>query len=512
MSALFAGYEGVHGTHGEPVHSPTKGKWEIKSSARTIRSPVTDDLWRQHLAGERPLGVAPLRADGTTSWGAVDVDEYDDNPLEYLRKVEEAGLKIVPCRSKSGGLHLFVFLAEPAPAGDLIRALQAIAARLGLAEAEIFPKQERVLSDRGDLPNWMVIPYFGSNYGNRIREQVGLRKTGAELTLAEFVAAAEAARMTRDELAALTAVPRRNGVHVNGAAPYADGPPCLEHLASVGIVAPGRNTALLHAGVYWKRKDPNGWRERIEEVNRSQLRPPLEASEVLGIIRSLEKKDYEFLCKQQPMRAHCNSAVCRARPYGVGAEDEWPKISSLSKLDTQPPIWFVDVNGDRLELTTRDLQDYRSFHRACMEVGNRCYRPLKEADWFAIVNAAMDGLVLVEAPKDVSDEGRFQELLEEFLTNRQRGTEREHLLLGRPWESEEDRRHYFRLQDLQRFVLREGVRDLPRGRMTQMVKNLGGSHQYLTIKGLSRNYWWVPVGTFDAAPQVAVPAVKRGEI
>ena len=88
MMALFTGLEGVHGTHGVPDREGAK--WGIKRTARTLREPVTEDLWRQHLAGERPLGVVPIAADDTCLWGSIDVDNYDINFIEMVRRVERA--------------------------------------------------------------------------------------------------------------------------------------------------------------------------------------------------------------------------------------------------------------------------------------------------------------------------------------------------------------------------------------------------------------------------------------
>src|SRR5205823_3164565 len=114
------------GTHSVPDREGLK--WSIKSTARTLREPVTVELWRQHLAGERPLGVVPIRADGTCVWSSIDVDQYDTDLTAIVGKVERAKLPLVSCVSKSGGLHLFRFYASPTPAADAIGELRSMAA------------------------------------------------------------------------------------------------------------------------------------------------------------------------------------------------------------------------------------------------------------------------------------------------------------------------------------------------------------------------------------------------
>src|SRR5580700_739404 len=94
MMQLFAGHRSAHGTHGEPRQAGN-GKMEIKTTARTLREPVTIDLWESHLKGERPLGGIPIDEDSMCQWGCVDVDEYKSNVLGYVQAAETAKLPLV---------------------------------------------------------------------------------------------------------------------------------------------------------------------------------------------------------------------------------------------------------------------------------------------------------------------------------------------------------------------------------------------------------------------------------
>ena len=128
---MFAGGQQAHGTHGEPdERKPGDLKWRIKGSAKTLREPPTREHWQQHTAGERPLGIIPIRDDGRCSWGTIDLDVYDINLLEIVAKVEVAKLPLLPCVSKSGGLHLFLFIKQFELAGKVQDVLRAMADRL----------------------------------------------------------------------------------------------------------------------------------------------------------------------------------------------------------------------------------------------------------------------------------------------------------------------------------------------------------------------------------------------
>jgi hypothetical protein len=203
-----------------------------------------------------------------------------------------------------------------------------VAASLGHGGAEIFPKQSELRTERGDQPNWIVMPYFGAlgspgagTYGGKLREQWGLKRGGAEMTLGEFVRAAVAARCALRDVR----VPRlsvvRHGTSTNdgkaSTEPFSDGPPCLEHLAITKVPRGGQNNALLMMGVYFKRSQPDDWRTCLEEANAKFLDPPGSAEGLTSVIKSL-KKDYLYTCKTEPMCSHCNVALCRTRAFGVG--------------------------------------------------------------------------------------------------------------------------------------------------------------------------------------------------
>jgi hypothetical protein len=201
LKTLFAGNAHAHGTHGAPEREADGLKWAIKRTAHTVREPVTLKVWEQHLRGDRPLGIIPIRKDSTCSWGCIDVDVYDRSLLDIVDQVERRKLPLVSCRSKSGGLHLFLFTREPQPAAAVQAALSGMAAVLRLDDSEIFPKQAQ--HKEGGTGNWMVMPYFGNTYDGKLREQVGIRHTGAEMDPEEFLRLAEERRLTSEQLAEL---------------------------------------------------------------------------------------------------------------------------------------------------------------------------------------------------------------------------------------------------------------------------------------------------------------------
>jgi hypothetical protein len=512
---LFAGNESHYGTHGEPILDPVVGvKWEIKPTASTRKGPTTLRMWEDHLAGRRPLGVVPIRDDDTCVWGSIDVDDYDVSPVDVASRIEKARLPLVPSRSKSGGLHLLLFSLEPVAAALMQSTLRDVAASLGFSGSEIFPKQTRILADSGEMGSWIVMPYLGTTYGGKIREQCGIKRTGAEMTVDEFLDIAERSRVDISAISVARASARGKG---RERPPFSDGPPCLVHMCSLteGIVQGGQNNALFHMGVYFKRKHPEDWQKRLEEANQKFCRPPYPTDKLSITIKSLNKKDYQYKCKDQPMASHCDAMQCRGRKFGVGAGGTYPQITGLSKLDTEPPLWFVDVEGAKIAMSTEDLQMYPRFHRLCIENVHKSFAIITQNVWYGVLNEALQNLTLIPAPDDAGIGGQFRELLEAFLTNRQRGRAREDLVQGRPWEDEESGRHYFQLSAFARFLDREGMRDMAksRGQITSRIEKLGGGWIGLTIKGAGfRNFWWVPGEILRRDEPAAVPRIEGGDM
>jgi len=347
---------------------------------------------------------------------------------------------------------------------------------MGLGNCEIFPKQTQVLQEKGDLGNWLNMPYFDGDKTTRY----AMKSTLVGMTLAEFVETAErAAVLSFDNIKTLDLSDDS----------LSDGPPCLQYLSSTGFPEGTRNNGLFALGIFCKKKYDN-WQEKLEEYNREFMTPPLTSEEVSSIIKNLEKKEYNYRCSDQPCVAHCNSAVCRTRKFGVGGSEEFPTITGLSVLDTDPPLFFADVDGSRIELTTDQLQNYRAFHKVAMERLHTCYMMLTQPTWLKMINVAMKDMIKIEVPTEVSIHGQFMELLEDFCIGRHRADSKEDILSGKPWEDEEKKRYYFRLADLMLHLDRVRFVAWGRNKVATELDKLGGK-EFFNIRGKGVNVWWV---------------------
>lgn len=495
FSQLFRGSKRAHGLF-EIISNRADGK--KKGKAITIKtSGPTIALWEKHLAGSYGLGVIPIDDDNNCYWGCIDVDVYPLDLQELVSKIQKLKLPLVVCRSKSGGAHIFLFVSDAVPAGDMQDKLREMAAGLGYGGLEIFPKQRNVLADRGDIGSWLNMPYFNGPNSTRY----GLSVKGAALTIEKFIQHAVKCKITPDELYALKVETVDDMEH---------GPPCLKILLKQGFPEGTRNNGLFNVAVYLKKAAPEKWEQRLEEYNRTYFKPPLPAKEVLALIQQHKKKEYNYKCSDEPIRSYCNATKCKTCKFGVGEAYSAPTFSSLAKLNTNPPLWFMSVNDKRLELTTEQLQNQTRFQRVCMETLNVMPPKVKEDKWQHLVQHLLEnGLEIIEVSKDASIQGQFSELLEAFCNDLAQASTREEMLLGKPWT--DNGKTYFRLKDLIEYLQKHRFMDLKINQIAARLQELHAEHKFFNMKGRGVNVWAIPAFMYDDL-DVPSPNMKEDDV
>jgi hypothetical protein len=201
--ALFSGLTRAYGkaviTRNPDTRNPgTRGK--IEAIYTTVKGQLTVEIWQLHLDGEHSLGVLRLRDDGTVRFAGIDVDVYPLDVREICASSKKLGLPLIPCRSKSGGAHWYIFFSDDVPAALAQRKLRNWASALGYPAAEIFPKQVRLAP--GDCGNYLNMPYYGKW---SLRYAYG--PDGVALDAEEFLDYAESSRITAAQLEAWPVLP-----------------------------------------------------------------------------------------------------------------------------------------------------------------------------------------------------------------------------------------------------------------------------------------------------------------
>lgn len=472
MFQLFDGYRNAYGLY-KLDESDVDADGKAKGKGTNINKVLDIDLWHKHLAGELRLGVIPIDQKSMVKWGCIDIDEYTGLQYQDLYdRVNEKNLPLVLCRTKSSGVHCYLFLSDWTKASLVRRKLHEMAAAIGHGNAEVFPKQDKVMYEQGDLGNWVNMPYYHASrtlqYGFNPENVVHSFK------IEEFLRYAAEKTISSAQLA-------RIKVHVEHES-FPDGPPCLNFLAKEGIPEGMRNDTMFNIAIYAKKVNPDGFQPLVEEYNTKYLNPPLSSKEILDIIKSVDAKDYGYTCNKPPIKTYCDKTKCRGCKFGIGNSSAGlPVMGSLTKYNSSPPIWFVEIEeGGRLKLSTDELQQPYHFQRAAMEQLNKMPMVPKREVWGAVINNLMANLMVIEAPADASPTGVLWEMLEEFCLQRSQ-VENECLLRGLVWTNKGY--HYFRLRDLMDYLLRKKFNELTRNFISHFIKEKGGVAKAINIKG-----------------------------
>lgn len=397
ISQLFRGLSYAHGIFVPDEYSNNGVKKSGK--CQTVKEPVTGEKWLSHLEGKKGLGVIPINEENKCLWAVIDIDNYELSHLDILKRIDR--MPFVFCKSKSGGIHLFLFFKEPAKAKDVREFLRNQVGLLGLGNSEIFPKQDQIIAGKGDVGNWLNMPYFG----NTRKCCVLVDDQIIELEVEDFIEWSETNRITLGQL-----ISKSDKIDYE-ASPIKDGPPCLQVLSLTGFPEGTRNKSLFNLGVYLKRAYPLEWGRRLEAFNKELFKQPLFSREVQVILKSLDKKDYSYQCYEEPLCSFCNAKLCRTRKFGISASTAMPIINSVTKISGDTSLWFIDVEGGRLELTTEELYDNRKFRIKCINSLSIIPISLKNEQWHAWIQQVLDKAIII------NDDTMFKrnEVPEQFL-------------------------------------------------------------------------------------------------
>lgn len=492
--ARFSGLDRAYGEYTIPKHAKPDERGKIQGHGKTINKPLTVNHWERHLNGELSIGVIPVNDNDTTNFGAIDVDVYLNMDLDKIsRELIRLELPLILIRSKSGGPQLYLFTSEQVPAELIQSKLMEWAVLLGYSGVEIFPKQVRLAGPK-DIGNWINMPYYAGAKTTRYAIF-----DGKKLTAEQFLETADLMAVTKDQLSKYkieTVVEEYKEV-------LAEAPPCLQCLANSGFPEGGRNKALFCLGVYArKRHGDDDLEQKLDEYNRTFFPKPLGHREVGQIVKNVKKKDYAYLCQEQPMSGVCNRQICLTRKFGIGTAEGDPGVvfGGLSKINSSPPTWVVEVNGKRFYIDTAQLKDQARFHTRCIEEINIWPMTVKGPKWAEMVRNLLANCEVIEVPEDATPEGQLWGLLEEFCNGRQQAKTRDEIR-KKPWTPTERTRGeanvvigrtYFTSTSFRAFLEQYRFRVSNDRQIWNWLKDRGAEHGAWNIKNRTVNWWSVP--------------------
>lgn len=403
FTQLFKGKNNTYVRNELPKEKPEAGQ-KIKTKITNNEGKVDKDLLMHHLEGDFGVGVCPVNAEGKCYFGVLDIDYYKSKIKRVLKFIKDYQLPLLPFRSKSGGLHVYLILSKAVSAKTMRETLNNIAyyfaldSIYGKGKVEIFPKQEKAEG----FGSSVTLPYFNAENpytylldldGNKVDFKDALDYIQRHFTSIEEV------KKCMEKL------------------PYNDAPLCIQRILlseEVGGEDTGRNNFLFSYAVYAKKKYGNGFEDYVKQINEN-FEVPLEDSAVEQTCASVRDNEYIYKCKDIPCNSFCNKSECRKREFGLGRDKghfTGVDYGQLYRYMTAEPyyIWKLRLQGQEqwVDVIFKDegyLLDQKNFAKMCVRYLNQAPMQVSNNDWYAILNSVLPNIQNVEVKKETDTSG-----------------------------------------------------------------------------------------------------------
>ncbi len=419
FTQLFRGKTNTYVRNELPKEKPEAGQ-KAKTKITNNEGKVDEDLLASHLEGKFGVGICPVNAEGKCWFGVLDIDYYKSRIKRVLYFIREYQLPLLPFRSKSGGLHVYLMLTKAVSAKTMRETLNQINyyfsldAIYGKNKVEIFPKQDKAEG----FGSSVTLPYFNAEEPYTYLLDLD----------GNPVAFADALNYIQNHLTTID-----NVQEALEKLPYNDAPPCIQRALlseEVGGEDTGRNNFLFSYAVYAKKKYNNGFEDYVREVN-EKFECPLEDSVVEQTCESVRNNEYLYKCKDIPCNSFCNKTDCRKREYGLGKDKGHfmdVDFGQLYRYKTAEPyyIWKLRLQGQEQwkDVIFKDegyLLDQRNFAKMCVRYLNKAPYHVSDNDWCNTLNSVLPNIIDVEVKQesDTSGTSMLKNAFIEYLSNKQ---------------------------------------------------------------------------------------------
>lgn len=424
---LFSGNRSFYVEHIFDIDEKKKKKSDkVASEAYFKDGEVTEELYLAHLSGRKGLGICPIDEENKTSFGVIDIDSYGVSYENLVNNIYEYSIPLFPFRTKSGGLHLYLFLKKPVAARSMIDALEKVCATFGLKETyqvngktkvEIIPKQARLAA--GGHGATITIPYFRCTSPKSYMYGLNMSEMSAE-------SAVKAIRIGATSIAELEATLKE--------LPYSDAPRCIQTI----LLGPsleensGRNNFLYSCAVYLKKKHGDNFYPQLKEINES-LKVPQDETATKKTYESVKNNEFNYKCHDIPCEQFCNKGECAKREFGIGKEKghfTGLDYGKLTRYKAEEPyyVWELkcidDAEEKRKKVTFKSsaqLTDQRYFSSVCIDQLNFAPVTLSDVEFKKILNTCLSKVEekAIGADSDTSTAAEIRSAFYEYLSQKQ---------------------------------------------------------------------------------------------
>ena len=336
-----------------------RGKVEVKTL--TIHEPVTKELWANHLNGKQRIGIKPETDEDLCKWGCIDIDPHsykDFSQKKVIDIIRENNLPLIAARSKSGGLHLFLFLDGWYKKSEVLKKLNEWNKNFFQA-LEVFP-----------MNKCMNMPYYNMD----ATTEFAYDDNNNPLMIGSFI------KLVKEKTISLESL---NKIKVKDYEPeegWKDYPPCVQKMIMDKWSGNHRNDFLYNVGVMeMKRADGklniDEMRQILQKRNLEIFTTPLDPREIdNSVAKSVPKKDYNYKCppKFNAITPICNKDACKFRKLGIGTQvpdavEDFEDIEFIR--DTQSIKYSFKYQDEKIFVGPEDMADEKSFRKALLKKG-----------------------------------------------------------------------------------------------------------------------------------------------
>ena len=314
---------------------------------------LTDKVYLNHLEGTQSIGVQPCNENAEARFGVIDIDpqNYEDFDKKFfIDTIQEYKLPLIPVLSKSGGLHLYLFLNSFIPATLIKSFLSNLLPLFKLKpDCEIFPKQTQLTKDNetGQINkgNFINLPYFKKS------ERVAINLDGTPFSFDQFIKVIENNTVSAEDLKIITeSIEKQDMEGVDEE--FTEGPPCLARLSKImkNPSFDGKDRFMYNYHVFVKMKYPDSWQQKVMNAPVKYFSGDhanaWDKQHLNQKVRSWTKTEKGFTCTQSPISDYCKKGICVKKKYGIlaGSKGAYPVLTNLKKIDLDPePEYEFDV-------------------------------------------------------------------------------------------------------------------------------------------------------------------------
>ena len=533
FAELFRGHKQRYGRY--DIKAGAKPEEKVDGRAQTVDQPLTGLVYEAHVNGDVGLGVIPLQGvakeEGLVNFAALDIDVYklEDQSRRKLTHQDIAlslmHTPLIVTRSKSGGIHVWMFSKQQVSAIKATDYLKSVAADLGVAGCEVFPKQTMRHSD-GDIGNWINLPYYGGTRTAVVPAKKGDVTEFMEPTFEQFLDFAEqaAAVVTDDWLDAQTPQAKTQRGDVSEVPLWKDGPPCLQALIAgfpervakikkdfaegkinedqmekqIAFTRPqlgegARNACFFNAALYLRRRlNPHDPDASMDVVEREKLSEALNEvhnqwrvetgnsgipKELATLAKQASKGKWGYKCTEEPLKGFCKRSLCLRRKFGVGTAvtDQAINITGFTVVDTEEKQFFMTIGEKRIHIVdVATLLNQYKFAEIVLNSTLQVWAMMPQPKYLEMIADILKNADVIKAPPDVDSVAVCRNALRDFVHDKRMdvGKSDAAIFSGRVIWLEDGKHALFKFDQFSEYIKGKGY-TISNSRLSALFEKLG---------------------------------------